>query len=391
MSELPSEDERRDRAFRLLLACSDWPRSESRNGRIRRAFVALDGDWDSFMEQVVRHRMAAMAADALKGAGIDPSQRLLDRASRSTRNAIALTAEARRLIDRLAEVGITAIVLKGPVLSQSLYGEMAMRQSIDLDLLVSWDEFYAARQALGKAGYSLCGTEPPWDDWRLTSWRKGAKDISLVHADSAIKLELHHRLQSPEALDVGLSVAAATQEVVLAGRKFRTFAKDDQFAYLSVHEARNLWHRLKWLADIRALLAGSSVEELEALMVHSRRLGAERCAALALLLCHRLWQQEIPQTVLKMRDTDWRLAKLEMRSLDTLRDPAFRISKLTKFRAVLTGFLLRDDLAYSQSYVSAILSDPEMIASIKLPRSLRLFYLPLRLFYAILRKLRTSR
>ena len=58
---------------------------------------------------------------------------------------------------------------------------------------------------------------------------------------------------------------ANSRVVPLAGtRGLRTLGEEDLFAYLCMHGALHWWHRLKWLADINALLAPqeSDVERL---------------------------------------------------------------------------------------------------------------------------------
>ena len=57
---------------------------------------------------------------------------------------------------------------------------------------------------------------------------------------------------------------ANSRVVPLAGtRGLRTLGEEDLFAYLCMHGALHWWHRLKWLADINALLgAQNDVERL---------------------------------------------------------------------------------------------------------------------------------
>ena len=59
--------------------------------------------------------------------------------------------------------------------------------------------------------------------------------------------------------------------------------------YLAVHGASSAWFRLKWIADVAALLAPLPQVEIERLYRSAAASGAGRAAALALLLCHRLF------------------------------------------------------------------------------------------------------
>jgi len=71
------------------------------------------------------------------------------------RNLI-LEQELFRAISFFKENNITAIPLKGPVLAQCLYGDIALRSaSADLDLLVKEEDFLRAKELLVGLGYNL--------------------------------------------------------------------------------------------------------------------------------------------------------------------------------------------------------------------------------------------
>ncbi|MEL7217312.1 MAG: nucleotidyltransferase family protein, partial [Pseudomonadota bacterium] len=216
----PANDEK---AFALLVACGDWPGSEERNRGVRAAHEAIEEDWHPFLVMVKRHQMSMHAASALRDAGITLPENLVRIDGEQRIRALSLAGEAARLLVSLDECGIRAIVLKGPLLSQIIYDDPAMRQSADLDLLVDWDQFRSAREALSSHGYQLFTNEPPWDDWRIEPWRRLAKDITLFHPEREISLELHHRLKSPDTLLPGIGVAQATQSITMAGREFAAF------------------------------------------------------------------------------------------------------------------------------------------------------------------------
>ncbi|MEL6529655.1 MAG: nucleotidyltransferase family protein, partial [Pseudomonadota bacterium] len=301
--------------------------------------------------------------------------------------ALSLAGEAARLLVSLDECGIRAIVLKGPLLSQIIYDDPAMRQSADLDLLVDWDQFRSAREALSSHGYQLFTNEPPWDDWRIEPWRRLAKDITLFHPEREISLELHHRLKSPDTLLPGIGVAQATQSITMAGREFAAFERADLFAYLCTHAATSFWDRLKWLADLRAFLAGCGTSEIADLQAHSERLGTGRCTALGLILCHRLWNQKLPQSVLDRVTNDQQLVELEHASIARLLSPERQENSLANSLDRRLQLLLRDDPAYKRSLAAEFFNDKELLEERRIPRKLRFLYLPLRVVLFLSRKL----
>ena len=123
--------------FRLLVACAEWPRGPRRDEAVRRAWEDAGPDWASFLVMVSRHRMASLALDGLTCAGVDAPAALRTKARQDVFRAMALSAEAARLQDRFAAEGIAMAVVKGPVLSQLLYGSPGLRQVKDLDIWVA--------------------------------------------------------------------------------------------------------------------------------------------------------------------------------------------------------------------------------------------------------------
>ena len=75
---------------------------------------------------------------------------------------------------------------------------------------------------------------------------------------------------------------------------FAPLGEADLFAYVCVHGAGHGWSRLKWLADLNALIAQKSEADIERLYNHARATGSGICAGLALLLCHRLLGLSLP-------------------------------------------------------------------------------------------------
>ncbi len=376
-----------ERAFLLLVACADWPPSEGRDAEIREAHAAIGGDWNPFLAEVRRHHMTILAAESLRHAGIEPPEALAHAAELGRMRALKLSGETIRATEALAQAGIAAITLKGSLLSQALYGDPTLRRSTDLDLLVAWGDFRAARCRLEELGYRLHGNEPPWDDWRIGPWRRMAKDVTLVHEQKRIALELHHRLKSPDELLPGLGLAQATGSVTLADKPQATFPAEDLFVYLCTHAATSLWDRLKWLADLRALLADKTPQEIEEYQAHSAIYGVERCTALGLLLCQRLWGQGLPKSIVELPESDPLLASLIDASWQRLRGPERHHSSFANSFQRRHLVHLRDDPAYRRALSAELLYDREILERFKLPYALRGLYSILRIGVFLKRKL----
>src|SRR3954447_9737134 len=127
------------REFLLMTACCVWPPSGCRNENIRRA-AADSIDWSRFIRIVTRHRVIGLTYDGLTKAGIQiPApirQELSDRAAALVRDALVQAAEAARLQSLFDEESLPVLFVKGASLAILAYGNLGLRESKDLDLVV---------------------------------------------------------------------------------------------------------------------------------------------------------------------------------------------------------------------------------------------------------------
>ena len=84
---------------------------------------------------------------------------------------------------------------------------------------------------------------------------------------------------------------------IAPGIRLPTLALDELFAYLCVHGATHAWSRMKWIADVAALLKNADEGEVERLYRRSLGLGVGRCSAQALLLCNLLFETRLPSSL----------------------------------------------------------------------------------------------
>lgn len=128
-----------------------------------------------------------------------------------------------------------------------------------------------------------------WTHFRKhTGWFKGG-----------VAVELHASLVDNPLLLPSLSVHSPLQDVEVApGRTLPTLEPGALYAYLTVHGAAHAWSRLKWIADLNALLGDTNVAGVARLHRDAVALGAGRCSAHALLLCARLFGRDLDPALL---------------------------------------------------------------------------------------------
>lgn len=203
----------------------------------------------------------------------------------------SLLSELLTTLDAMAEAGVEAIPVKGLVLTEMLYGNLALRPAGDIDVLVRVDDLPAARDALRELGFAQEAVpayeerhhpfhDPPY--YRPGPFRHTA-------------LELHHGLSAPRQFRMdAASLWERSVTTELFGRQLRVLGPEDTLLHLAVHRARAPL-RLRWLVDIAELLRRSGADlDVGFLLTQARAIGARTTLSMTLELSGRLLDAPVP-------------------------------------------------------------------------------------------------
>jgi Uncharacterised nucleotidyltransferase len=300
------------------------------------------------------------------------------------RQNLAMAAEALRLQRLFDEAHLPIVFIKGSSLAMLAFGNIGLSGGEDIDLLVPKETLPAAAALISGAGYRRF--DPPSDisDAQLRQVMPLRKDLGFVHQASGLRIELHWRLfLNPHAM-AETSLIAESRVVPVAGTKgLRTLGQDDLFAYLCMHGALHWWNRLKWLADINALLATLPEDSIERLVRAAEIRGLGRAVTQALLLCRRLLgtplSAELVATLCKSVSVRW----LEATALSAItagqgergpHDASFGTT-----RGSLSTFLLSRSWHYRLAELNIHLTNQTDVLTLPLPERLRFLYPAMRL------------
>ena len=275
-----------------------WPPSDRRTEAIR---AAASGplDWPRFLRVARRHQVIGLVHDGLTQARPDVppeiAREIGAQAATLVRENLAMAREALRLQRLFDDADLPVLFVKGAALAVLAFGNLGLRSGQDIDLLVAYETLPAATALILRAGYRRFDPPPDISDAQLRLLMPLRKDLGFVHQATGLRIELHWRLfLNPHAM-AETSIMAASRVVPLAGAAgLRTLGEEDLFAYLCMHGALHWWNRLKWLADVNALLASTPEDGVERLVRAAEARGAGRAAAQALLLCRRLLRTPLP-------------------------------------------------------------------------------------------------
>lgn len=377
MSASPSPE------FRLVCACCRWPRGAARDEGIRAAAAAAPIDWERFAQIVRRQRVWGLVADALPASGVaipaDLAGQLAEHARRLLQlnlAAVSATAEIGAAFDAAA---IDWISFKGLPLATRAYRSLGVKVSTDIDILVPEADAVRACALLADMGYRRFHPGPEVADDQLGGWMKACKESGWRQPVTGRIVEIHGRVMANPALlpEAGLD-APRTSVEVHAGVTVPTFAEPLHFAYLVAHGAHHGWFRLKWLADVAALL-GDDPAAIETQYREAQAFGVGRCAAQALLLAHDLLALPLApafEAELRAHRVHRRLVAIALGAMAgdyEAREHANAAAR-TMLPVTLGNLLLRRGLGYKWSEIASLAANPKDRATGRLPPALGFLY-----------------
>ena len=275
----------RARCWRLLVACARHAAGLAGAREVGVAAGLID-DWPGVERRASAHGLLPWLAHALRSSGpCDAAcERVVAAASADAARTLGQLRRLAEICSALERAGIPPLPFKGPVLSLQLYGDAALRQSVDLDVIVPLDRYAEARAALLDLGLPPRGGHSSRQERTLFAW--------LGHAPfgrGADFVELHWRFADrrfPFALDLERALARA-RTVRIGGAALPMLVDDDLLAVLAMHGARHLYERLEWLAGVTRLLCAHR-GEASRLAAHAESLRARRMLLVSVHVARRI-------------------------------------------------------------------------------------------------------
>lgn len=284
--------------MKLLLLCSIKDMSGEQQEKVR-SMMEGETDWELFLKLIRKHRVYPIVYYNLrKIEGIEIHAKVLNtleqRCQKNLMKSMKLTAELIRISRLLDENGIRTFSLKGPILAMSIYGEMALRNTRDLDLLIAEHEVEKAERLLLEIGYKSIELD---DEEALTPKRKRnsirTKHHFAYQNTAGIIVEVHWRYSYQFSEAQFDKLWKNRREQIVSGHKIAVLAPEDEFIFLVIHGARHGWTRLRWLCDIAEIIKQDRLQWDETIKI-ARAMNAMDMLVQAVILANKLYDTEIP-------------------------------------------------------------------------------------------------
>jgi hypothetical protein len=215
----------------------------------------------------------------------------------NTRWNLALSAELCRLAELFNQHAIAFVPLKGPLLSQQLYGDLSMRASVDLDWLVHPRDVLRVRDVLIAEGYRVASAlHWPCDSACL---RCREEEISLLDESRSLNVDLHWRILPSyfaSAFDY-VEVWQSLTSTAFCGRTIPSLRPEDLLLLLCAHGAKHGFERVGWICDIASCLKAFPNLRWPEVMAASARAGTTRELLMGLKIAEDLLGVPLPPSL----------------------------------------------------------------------------------------------
>jgi len=363
--------------FDLLAACCAAGPSTDRI----RTLVSRPLNWKQFLHLADHHRLIPQMYGALSALpNLFPANALAALRSHYQENAhkaLWFTGELLRILRCFESAGIKALAYKGPVLAQTLYGDVTERQYSDLDILICAEDVAKAKAVLLAAGHACY---PELRQQEEPAYIASGCGYVFHSAAGRNLLDLQWRIV-PRFYSTDFDMAGflhRAEEIIVGGGPVRTLCAEDLLLVLCVHAAKHVWAQLSWLCDI-AKLVNSAQLDWNAIQQEAQRLGIERIVNVNLLLAHKLLRMPLPSLISERVIEDSSASGFADEILPIIKHSAvYETESAAYFRLMLR---LRERWKDRARFLSRLIFTPSVSEwnTVPLPKSLQPMYRIVRL------------
>jgi len=309
--------------FELLSACSAWPVSMATKIRVAEAFSRPGLNWDQFVALTERHRVTALAHNALKQNSASSNEAIMAPLQRLARQEalkeLTLAGELVRISKAIQAAGIEVILLKGVSIALLGFKRLGLRTNRDIDILVDTSQLEDCDRVLTGIGYTRLEPAGPLSPAALKQWTTLHKDMVYRSREADAIVEVHWRLFDNPHLLPKLDVGPMPR-LAYGGGQLQVLPTSLNVIYLCLHGMQHAWSRMKWLADLGAVLSTLSQIEIAQVYEEASKLGLRAPVGASLALCSEVLASPIPASITDAARRGWRermLRAVAMSSLTT--------------------------------------------------------------------------
>lgn len=183
------------------------------------------------------------------------------------------------------------------MLAESVYGDVSLRQFVDLDILVHKSDICKAKDLLACHGYN---SMDPEIDAKISEILESEIDYHLAFiGDGGALVELHWKIESHyRSFPIDSEcIWELLVPIPFAGTIVPGFPREILLQIVCVHGARHYWNRLSWICDVAELVRDSQCINWRQVLEQAKQAGSQRILLLGLFLAWDLLGARLPEEV----------------------------------------------------------------------------------------------
>ena len=375
--------------LQILLCCAKVETPENRKIQLLELIPQIS-NWETVVNLANHHGLIPLAHLRMKESvwaylPKDACQALEIRHRANATHSLSLTSELLRVMQLLQGQNIFALPYKGPVLATQLYGDVAMRQYGDIDVVIHKEDWSKVDTLLKSDGWKI--------DFNLTPaqekyFQEGYNVHTYFSSRRDVALEIHWAFAQPlSSFSLVLqSVHTSLKMLEISGSKLPVPIPEELLFILCFHGTKHKWERLGWLTDVAYLLTIYPTLDWQRVYLLAEKYRLKRALKTMLCLLHSINGVMLLPEIYADVFSDPRAVKLAKEIEQLIHQHPIEEEGYISDRIYLKlRENWRDRFAYFfYSFLKTIPADWELIPY-KIPRSLFFLYYPARLI-RLLRK-----
>lgn len=293
-------------AKEILLLCTTANISHGKKERISQ-ILAGSVDWRYLLYLAEFHGVAPLIAHNLVANGLasqvpQPCLERLNKIYHSTlyRNVI-LSGELSKVLSLFSQHDIAAIVLKGTILAEQLYGNPGLRTVSDMDILVQPQQVSLASSLILEMGYKRVAQQVTRNHPFHEEYYK--------QVQYPVFIELHWNLDDPKLVAVPQQeIWHRAQLLQIQGGTTMVLSPEDNLLFLSNHLSKHSTNLLRSLNDIAELLKKyHGLLDWDYVLESTHSWGIEAAVYYSLWRAQEIFGAPVPTSVVKvLKPESWR-------------------------------------------------------------------------------------
>lgn len=286
----------------LLLCCARTCLEQDKLSQIKR-LVRNNIGWSYLIQTALQHGVLPLLYRSLNEACADSIpvnilNQLRNLFIANTLRNTYLNNELFQLLQLFESHNISVIPYKGPVFADSVYGDIALRQFSDLDILVQKQDALRAVDILSSAGYKL---QSELSVGKEEDYLRSQYEVFFCHKDTSCFVELHWEIV-PMYFNFPIASLRLWDRVKKNVSGFPTIQPEDMLLILCVHGNKHLWLQLLWICDVAEIVRKGL--DWERVLNQANIMGIQRIVFLGLFLAKDLLNATLPEKVANHIGTD---------------------------------------------------------------------------------------